>query len=1182
MRNWFSVLAICLPVWLNAQVGVAFLQNNVSCFGNCDGSTTAVGQGGTFPYTFLWSTGSTSASLSGLCAGTYTVTVTDAAQNTGVGSVTIIQPNQLSVEVSTENQICGVAPDGTATAVPTGGMLPYTYAWSNNGTGNQITGLAEGAYTVTVTDFNGCTAVNGSTVFFWNEGIWLMVTPTDLLCFGDSSGTTHASPMSGTPPYTYDWGSAFPNSQDLTDLPPGTYTVTVTDVNGCANTASATIAEPPPLNVVINSVPAACGQAGNATASPSGGTPGYTIAWSNGDTTATASGLPGPLSVTVTDANGCIFTLDTSIPGDTAGLAASIQKLNNAGCLIGGSASASAVGGTGNYLFAWSNGDTTAVVADLAAGTYTVTITDQPSGCTGTATVTIAPVVLDLSVTATADSPATCLTGGSATATASGGTSPYIFVWDGADSTATVSNLSAGPHIVVVTDATGCTASDTVAIVTSPLPSVSANVLNPVTCATGGGAQATASGGIPPYAYAWSNGDTTATAGNLQPGIFTVTATDAGGCTAVAMVTLSAPEHPTVTIGAVVNATCTSPGSASASASGGIPPYTFFWDNGDTTATSVKLTPGQHIVTATDAGGCSATDTVVIGQAPQPNVIASVTGQVTCISSGAASASASGGTAPYNFLWSNGAVTDSISGLSPNTYTVTVTDAAGCTTATSVLLLTPSKPNVSIVGFTNVNCAGPGTATAQATGGTSPYNYLWDNNETTAVATNLAEGLHVLTVTDANGCTGTATVSIGFSNTGGINVGDFVWYDNDQDGFQHPLETGVPDIPVALIQAGPDGQFGTPDDVTVATTATDSMGKYQFECVVPGTYMIAYSGIPAGYEFTLKDKVNNDCKDSDANPNGKTDPFVVTAGQGNNLCIDAGINILCENVMNAGLVCCDQTICEGETPALLYEIMPPAMGSGTLQYLWMQLMQIGAAPPTWVAVPGGTGPSYQPGPLSETTYFMRCVRREGCVTYLETNIITITVLPAGSPGCTQFFSSFEVEALSKATVAVHWTTLPEMTQYLYTVERSGDKTNWTPVTQVMGHEDATAANNYTVMDHTPANGMNYYRIRRLSAAGVESFSDVREVELKISREESLAVYPNPAVDVLRIRNLIAYDADARLQLYATSGRLLYSLKIPAGTLQQFDIPVADLPQGIYLARIRFDDGEVQTIKVSKF
>lgn len=90
------------------------------------------------------------------------------------------------------------------------------------------------------------------------------------------------------------------------------------------------------------------------------------------------------------------------------------------------------------------------------------------------------------------------------------------------------------------------------------------------------------------------------------------------------------------------------------------------------------------------------------------------------------------------------------------------------------------------------------------------------------------------------------------------------------------------------------------------------------------------------------------------------------------------------------------------------------------------------------------------------------------------------------------------------------------------------------------------------------------------------------MELKISREESLAVYPNPAVDMLRIRNLIAYDADARLQLYATSGRLLYSLKIPAGTLQQFDIPVADLPQGIYLARIRFDDGEVQTIKVSKF
>ena len=559
---------------LSAQFSVSFLQTNVTCFGDCDGSTTAVGVGGTFPYTFQWSTGDTGPALTSLCAGTYTVTVTDADLNTAVGSVTIIQPNLLSVTVSTEDQLCGIAPDGIATAVPTGGTVPYTYLWNNNATGFQITGLAEGPYTVVVTDFNGCTAEGGNTVFFQNEGIWLMAIPTDIPCFGDNNGSVYAGPMTGTPPYTYDWGSGFPDTQTISNLPPGTYTVTVTDINGCSNTAEATVTEPPVLDAGTAFTAAACGTPGNATATPTGGTPGYSILWINGDTTFATTGPAGPITAVVTDANGCEFLLNIEIPGNNTIITANTDKLADALCLVGGSALASASGGSGDFTYLWSNNDTTAVATNLAAGTYTVTITDVPTGCTGTASVTIVEQPSTLTVSAAADSPATCVAGGSATAVASGGTPPYVFVWNGSDTAATAANLVVGQNIVVVTDASGCTATDTVDIVQAPPPSVAADIAAPVTCSVLGSATATATSGIPPYTYAWSNNASGDTVTGLLAGTYTGVATDAGGCTATATVALAAPPIPGLVIVSVVDATCLVLGSATAEASGGTPPYT--------------------------------------------------------------------------------------------------------------------------------------------------------------------------------------------------------------------------------------------------------------------------------------------------------------------------------------------------------------------------------------------------------------------------------------------------------------------------------------------------------------------------------------------------------------------------------------------------------------------------------
>lgn len=156
-----------------------------------------------------------------------------------------------------------------------------------------------------------------------------------------------------------------------------------------------------------------------------------------------------------------------------------------------------------------------------------------------------------------------------------------------------------------------------------------------------------------------------------------------------------------------------------------------------------------------------------------------------------------------------------------------------------------------------------------------------------------------------------------------------------------------------------------------------------------------------------------------------------------------------------------------------------------------------------------------------------------------------------------------------------------MSKYLYTVERSEDKNSWTTVAEVMGHEDASGPNNYAIMDYTPSNGMNYYRVKRLGATGVETISEIRQIEMQMTEKESMAIYPNPVSQILYIRNLIAYDADARVQLFTTEGKLLHTLKIPAGTLQSFEMPMAELPQGLYIFRVYFGDGEVKTLKISK-
>jgi hypothetical protein len=305
-------------VTINASTAVTASTGGVihtSCNLN-NGTATANGTGGNGIYTYAWSNGGTTATISSLGAGSYTVTVTDGGGCTGTSSVTINSSTAVSATILTTIPTSCGQNNGTVTATATGGTPNYTYAWSNGGTSATINGLAPGTYTVTVTDQGGCTATTVATISSSTAPTLSVTSQTDVLCFGDSTGSATATGASGTAPYTYAWSNGATGGT-VSGLTAGPYQVTVTDASGCTAVTGGNITQPASalssgFTVTDESNPGALD--GSIALSPAGGTSAYTYAWSNGQTTQTATGLAGgTYTCTITDANGCTFIVTATV-----------------------------------------------------------------------------------------------------------------------------------------------------------------------------------------------------------------------------------------------------------------------------------------------------------------------------------------------------------------------------------------------------------------------------------------------------------------------------------------------------------------------------------------------------------------------------------------------------------------------------------------------------------------------------------------------------------------------------------------------------------------------------------------------------------------------------------------------------------------------------------------------------
>lgn len=707
--------------------------------------------------------------------GAYSVMVTNTINGcTSTATAMVIQNPNVTASAAGNNVLCNGAQNGSATATPGGGNNTYTYLWNTGANTPTINNLGAGTYTVTVTDGENCTAT--ATVTVTQPTLLLAnASATPQTGNGTIDGTATATPTGGTPTYSFNWNTGG-TTATITNLLPGNYSVTVTDINGCTAVAVVTVnAFNCTIAATVQSQNVSCAGTndGSATITVTNGVAPFTYSWSNGGETSTIENLaPGSYSGTATDAANCPTEVLVLIT-EPAPLLANASSTNATGPGINdGTATAGSTGGTQPYSYLWTTGETTASIANLAPGTYGVTVSDA-NGCTATGAVEVIASECGLSSAFLAVNPS-CngLTNGQITVLITGGNGPFTYLWSSGGTAQTESNLGEGTYTVSVTDAEGCQIMSSVALTQPPLLTIVTESITNTDCAglPEGSATISAEGGTGTISIVWSNGQTGPTAINLVAGSFGATATDANGCAATTSVIVNAvdTESPVI-VGGPVDVALGSTGTVTLTAqllgvtatdNCAVSSITIAPTNFNCT----QLGPQSVTVTATDDSGNTSTAIVVVtiidNSPPTTSCPPSI---VRCFGDNVVQYGAP--VATDNCLGNGGFWTLSAGlpsgatfplGVTTNTYTYT--DAGGNAGSCSfeVTILNQIVVNADVTDdFNNQNV---GAINLTVTGGLPPFTYVWTKNgqpfpANTEDLTNLGAGEYVVVVTDAFGCT---------------------------------------------------------------------------------------------------------------------------------------------------------------------------------------------------------------------------------------------------------------------------------------------------------------------------------------------------------------------------------------------------------------------------------------------
>jgi len=701
-------------------------------------------------------------------------------------TITVGQPLINSITATDPN--CNGTSTGTITVTASGGIGAIQYSinngltWQNNG---NFTGLAQGIYFIQIKD-NFCTVPPfGATIQLKDPALLgsTITSVTNVLCIGLNNGKIDLTVSGGTPPYTFNWtqnGSPFSTNEDLNNISGGTYAVTVTDVKGCVTTQTVTVTQPAnPITITGTPSTILCnGNFGSIDATVTGGTPPYTYFWSNGATTEDVLGVTaGVYNILVTDLNGCqksaVFTVTAPAPLQVSFI--NQQNVNCFGQNTGG-VEAFVSGGTSPFVYAWSNSTSASTISNVAAGEYYLTVTDL-NNCSTIDSVVITQnpkylITLEViqNVRCFGDSV------GSVAISINGGTAPFSFNWTNTGtggnygSNEDIYNVPIGTYRVVVADAFGCVDSSdyTISGPASPL-AAAAQGFN-VNCNGGSDGEIVtqATGGTPPYLYMWSNLSTQPSINNLPASAYSLTITDANGCTSITLINITQP-LPFSIKDSIVHVLCNGGNNGAiflTSVSGSNGGYSFAWTGGATTQNISNLTAGNYLLTVTDNRNCSIVNNYKVNE-PTAILSAVAGNNPDCYknATGFAVVSQSGGNPPYTFAWNTTPVQTGIMAINlfgDSTYYVTITDVLGCTKVDSARLLRPAQVTVSTVPK-DVSCfsGDDGEVVIRASGGVGVFEYYVNGiYQTDSVFTALTAGKYTVVVEDINNCVGATSFTI--------------------------------------------------------------------------------------------------------------------------------------------------------------------------------------------------------------------------------------------------------------------------------------------------------------------------------------------------------------------------------------------------------------------------------------
>lgn len=751
-----------------------------------------------------------------------------------VGTPFQLIPRDFSASMTATDVPCRGDATASATVTLTNGSSPFTYAWDNLQTQQSpantatMTGLNAGPHFVLVTNRGGCTALGEITIQEPSSYLDIVQTiVTDVSCFGGSDGQIGVIAQGGTGSYSYSWSPSVSTLDTAINVAAGNYIVTVSDANGCDTSRVIIVDEPYPLNLTYTS--------------------------------------------------------------------------QNVSCLGGndGSINLSIAGGTSPFSIQWNSGQQSEDLFSLSAGTYTVVVTDAKN-CSATLSITIAGPTNSVVIALDSIHDVSCKYGfdGSIGITPSGGTGSYHYQWTNnnnivmASTTQVLQNAPAGSYQIMVTDSLGCMATEQYSI-NEPADALQHNfTFGEVSCYGGsdGFINQSVSGGTPNYNYVWSNGSSTQNINTLSSGNYSVVITDSKGCTLVDSVFIPQPAADLSAQSQVSPVLCSggNTGSVIVNTSGGTFPYTYLWQNGNTTNQLSNLVAGTYAITITDARQCVLAFNVIVTE-PLPLQVTPVVTPVLCHggNNGMIDLSTSGGIGPYTYQWADADsiilsnVSEDLNNVIAGNYFVLTSDSNQCQFSSIINVPQPAAPLQINLTASNINCFGAttGSINGLVSGGTPPYNYQWSNSSNNLNQNNLAAGQYQLTVTDTAQCSTSASVILSEPSSSLLSsvTPTHVRCFNGQDGAaQLSVNGGVPPYTIAWSNGANSTLITGLSSGTYTASITDANG-----CISNTGTVINEPSQPLSITFDADSVTCFSGADGSIriNVNGGTQPYQIEWGQ---------------------------------------------------------------------------------------------------------------------------------------------------------------------------------------------------------------------------------------------------------------------------------------------------------------